>query len=67
MFKSVEDQLIEIEILEISKILKHQSKKYITVTVSIELNQEAIRLWNDGTNWNIKQMKEQERFQAVFK
>ncbi|CAB4384682.1 unnamed protein product [Rhizophagus irregularis] len=26
MSKSVEDQLIEIEILEISKILKHQSK-----------------------------------------
>ncbi|POG71723.1 hypothetical protein GLOIN_2v1774577 [Rhizophagus irregularis DAOM 181602=DAOM 197198] len=57
-------------------------QKYVTVTVSIELNQEATRLWNDGAwtaplgglpvrwfpaNWDLKQKKEWERFQAVLK
>ncbi|UZO27578.1 uncharacterized protein OCT59_019768 [Rhizophagus irregularis] len=47
-------------------------QKYVTVTVSIELNQEATRLWNDGAwtaplgglpvrwfpaNWDLKQKK----------
>ncbi|CAB4415329.1 unnamed protein product [Rhizophagus irregularis] len=57
-------------------------QKYVTVTVSIELNQEATRLWNDGVwtaplgglpvrwfpaNWDLKQRKERERFQVVLK
>ncbi|CAB4442703.1 unnamed protein product [Rhizophagus irregularis] len=57
-------------------------QKYVTVTVSIELNQVATELWNEGVwtaplgglpvrwfpaNWNLKQRKEQERFQAVLK
>ncbi|GBC23508.2 hypothetical protein GLOIN_2v1473242 [Rhizophagus irregularis DAOM 181602=DAOM 197198] len=57
-------------------------QKYVTVTVSIELNQEATKLWNDGAwtaplgglpirwfpaNWDLKQRKEREQFQAVIK
>ncbi|PKY20292.1 hypothetical protein RhiirB3_433557 [Rhizophagus irregularis] len=55
---------------------------HLKAWVSIELNQEATRLWNDGAwtaplgglpvrwflaNWDLKQKKEWERFQAVLK
>ena len=56
-------------------------QKYVTLTVSIDLNQAAMKLWNDGAwtaplgglpvrwfpvNWDLKQRKERERFQAVL-
>src|SRR3954463_11237436 len=52
------------------------------VTISIELNEQALGLWNGGTwmaplggfpvkwypvNWNLAQRKERKRFQAVIK
>ena len=55
-------------------------KKYITLTVSIDLNEAALGLWNEGVwttplgglpvrwfpaTWDLKQRKERERFQAV--
>ncbi|CAB4433784.1 unnamed protein product [Rhizophagus irregularis] len=55
-------------------------KKYVTVTVSIDFNEWALRNWNNGiwtalfrgisvqwfpAFWSLKQHKERERFQAV--
>ncbi|PKY58258.1 hypothetical protein RhiirA4_480020 [Rhizophagus irregularis] len=56
-------------------------QKYTTVTVSVDLNKAALDLWNGGAwtaslggipvrwfpaNWDLKQRKERERFQAVL-
>ncbi|PKY55580.1 hypothetical protein RhiirA4_475145, partial [Rhizophagus irregularis] len=55
--------------------------KYTTITVSVDLNKAALDLWNGGAwtapfggipirwfpaNWDLKQRKERERFQAVL-
>src|SRR4051794_40574106 len=57
-------------------------KKYSMVIISIELNEQPLRLWNRRTwmtplegllvrwylaNWNLAQRKKRERFQAVVK